>query len=348
MATFRRRESGRWQAIIRRDGYSQSATFGSKSAATAWARRMEREIEDNVATGRRENRTLGDLLDAVELAARRPYGRSKSAALAALARAIGHLPAALTRDDVVAYARERQAGPVTVGIDLAYLAGALATARDLLGWAVDDAPVREARAALVRAGMVGKSRERTRRPSGPELAALEAYWRDHPPRVLPMLDLMRFAISSGMRAGEVLRLRWADLDPSRRLVLIRDRKDPRRKEGNDQLVPLLDVTGYDALALILAQPRRDDRIWPYSGASLASLFPRACHACGIVDLHWHDLRREAATRMLEAGMRIEQVALVTGHREWRTLQRYSALRPEDVAAAWGSSLAPRAIGRRSS
>ena len=99
MATFRRRESGRWQAIIRRDGYSQSATFGSKSAATAWARRMEREIEDNVASGRRENRTLGELLDAVEVAARRPYGRSRAAAIDAMRRAIGHLPAALSRDE---------------------------------------------------------------------------------------------------------------------------------------------------------------------------------------------------------------------------------------------------------
>jgi hypothetical protein len=34
------------------------------------------------------------------------------------------------------------------------------------------------------------------------------------------------------------------------MLLIKDRKDPRRKTGNDQRIPLLDVSGYDAVAIL--------------------------------------------------------------------------------------------------
>ena len=37
----------------------------------------------------------------------------------------------------------------------------------------------------------------------------------------------------------------------KRLVVIQDRKDPRNKDGNDQKVPLLNLTGYDAWEVVL-------------------------------------------------------------------------------------------------
>ena len=50
----------------------------------------------------------------------------------------------------------------------------------------------------------------------------------------------------------------------------------------------------------------------------------------IEDLRFHDLRREAATRLFEAGLSIEKVALVTGHKTWEMLRRYTRLKPEDL------------------
>jgi integrase len=138
-----------------------------------------------------------------------------------------------------------------------------------------------------------------------------------------------------MRLGEICSIRWRDLDQIGRAVLIRDRKDPRQKIGNDELVPLLDVTGYDALAIIQRQPPSDDgRIFPYRAHSVSSLFTRACQRLGIENLHYHDLRHDAVSRLFEAGLRIEQVALVSGHKDWKTLQRYTHLKPADVAAAF--------------
>lgn len=66
---------------------------------------------------------------------------------------------------------------------------------------------------------------------------------------------MRFAIASAMRQEEICRIHRSDVDEVNRVVLVHDRKDPREKTGNDQLVPLLDLTGFDALRLIQEQRR---------------------------------------------------------------------------------------------
>jgi site-specific recombinase XerD len=50
----------------------------------------------------------------------------------------------------------------------------------------------------------------------------------------------------------------------------------------------------------------------------------------IEDLHFHDLRHEGTSRLFEAGFSIEQVALVTGHKDWKMLRRYTHLRPEHL------------------
>jgi site-specific recombinase XerD len=49
---------------------------------------------------------------------------------------------------------------------------------------------------------------------------------------------------------------------------------------------------------------------------------------GIEDLDFHDLRHEGTSRLLEAGFAIEQVSLVTGHKDWKMLRRYTHLKPE--------------------
>lgn len=42
-----------------------------------------------------------------------------------------------------------------------------------------------------------------------------------------------------MRVGGVCKIRWKDVEEKQRAVLVRDRKDPRKKTGNPMLVPLL-------------------------------------------------------------------------------------------------------------
>ncbi|WP_245433712.1 tyrosine-type recombinase/integrase [Methylocystis hirsuta] len=63
--------------------------------------------------------------------------------------------------------------------------------------------------------------------------------------------------------------------------------------------------------------------FPYNGKSVGAALRRQCRELQIEDLHFHDLRHEGRSRLLEAGFTVEQVALVTGHKDWKMLRRHS-------------------------
>jgi integrase len=67
---------------------------------------------------------------------------------------------------------------------------------------------------------------------------------------LPMTRIVKFAMATAVRLDEICRVEWADLDVDRRMLLIRDRKDPRNKTGNDQRIPLFAALGFTAWALV--------------------------------------------------------------------------------------------------
>lgn len=71
-------------------------------------------------------------------------------------------------------------------------------------------------------------------------------------------------------------------------------------------------------------------VFPYNSKSVGTAFRRACVDVGIKDLHFHDLRHEATSRLFEVGLSIEQVSLVTGHKDWKMLRRYTHIRPETL------------------
>lgn len=84
----------------------------------------------------------------------------------------------------------------------------------------------------------------------------------------------------------------------------------------------------DPLALIDSKPREGDMIFPFSPATISAKFTRSVASCDIGDLRFHDLRHEGASRLFEAGNHNEQVAMVSGHKDWNTLRRYTQLSPE--------------------
>ncbi|MFM2531218.1 tyrosine-type recombinase/integrase, partial [Escherichia coli] len=105
----------------------------------------------------------------------------------------------------------------------------------------------------------------------------------------------------------------------------RDRKDPRKKEGNHMKVALLG----EAWDIVQRQPKKSEFIFPYNSTSVTAGFQRVRSKLGIKDLRYHDLRREGASRLFEAGFSIEEVAQVTGHRSLNVLwQVYTELYPK--------------------
>ena len=101
-----------------------------------------------------------------------------------------------------------------------------------------------------RQGLISRSLERDRRPTQYELDRLVNYFENFSRTDIPVARIIKFAVATGMRQSEICRIQWEDVDARTRCVIVRDRKDPRKKQGNDQRVPLLNLTGYDAWALL--------------------------------------------------------------------------------------------------
>jgi integrase len=326
---------GKWRAQIRRTGHSTiTQTFDTKTKASAWAVKTEYEqIHGLYKDGRGLSQvTLGELIEryTLEIGKVKPFGRSKKSSLGMLTRHIGGVSmAALTSQRIVKFAQVRQAqgaGGVTVGMELTYLTGILKVARALWRMPVSGEVVLDAREILRYMGVVTKSKQRDRRPTQSELDTLYAYFAALPNSKIPYVDILKFAIGTALRSGEIAGLLWADLNQVDKTILIRNRKDPKEKLGNDQTVPLLNIGGIDAFAIAKRQPKTSITIFNIKAHSLSSTFPRACKACGIVDLHFHDLRHEGVSRLFEAGYPIEQVALVSGHKDWAMLKRYTQIK----------------------
>lgn len=264
----------------------------------------------------------------------KPIGRSQKYAMLGLQRAqLGSKVAAeLKPSDIIDFCRaRRQAGvsPATVTQDITYLRAPLAYAA--LAWDMPEVslkPIVDARLQLERLNLVGKARVRDRRPTREEYDALIAFFREQDQRSdIPMAVMMEFAVWSARRISEITRLRWDDVDDAKRTCIVRDMKDPRQKKGNHHTFPLLGR----AWDLVQAQPRVSEFIFPYNPKSAGARYTKAKKALGIQNLRFHDLRREAASRLFEAGYSVVEVQLVTGHKNPNMLLRvYTKLKPEDL------------------
>lgn len=348
MASIRKQKSGSWRVQVRRKGRAVSETFVRYEDAKRWGVDTERRIDrgETPSPSRvAKLQTFGDLVDlhiADMCEVGRAPGRSKSATLAMLKRELGpRKMMEMDRERVVTFGRDRWArgaGPMTLSIDIGMIKLVLAhaAAAAVHGIDVRVEPVDLARIALKRLGLVGKGRERDRRPTEEEIEQLIAYFSENERQIIPMGRIIKFAVATAMRQEEICTVTWNDLNARTKMLTIRNRKDPRQKAGNDQRIPLLAVSAYDALALIEEQRtirgNEDDRIFPYAHRSAGSAFTRAVAKLGIEDLHFHDLRHEGTSRLFEAGFEIQQVALVTGRKDWKMLGRYTHLRPESLHA----------------
>lgn len=342
MASIVHTPAGTYRVLVRRKGSKTLCkTFPTKKEAERWARQAEASLDAGQAVQRPGGPTVGDAIRAYrELrdSGKRPIDpkANEHYMLEHLDRDMGDTAvAALEPKRLAAFCRRRAedgAGPYTVNMEVSKLGTVLKYAAISLHAQWGD-PVGAARPLLEHLGLIGPGQSRDRRPTPDELKRL----RDKSDALLR--DIIDFAIATCMRRGEIARIVWSDLDRDKRLITIRDRKHPRIKTGNHETIPLLG----DALAIIDRQPTDDDRIFPVSGEWISDAFLLACRVAGIADLHFHDLRHHGISLLFEAGFPIEQVALVSGHRSWSQLRRYTNLRPEmlhDRASDQGKQPSP--------
>jgi integrase len=317
------------QIVIKRDGraHREAKSFDRKQAAGAWAERRENELRRPGALelAGKEDPKLGAVIERYLQESEKKNGKTKNQVLRTILKHdLAEMRCShITSSDIVSFAKALPVSPQTVQYYVSTLGSIFRLARPAWGYPLDRETVRDALVATKDLGLTSKSRHRDRRPTLAELDKLLTHFRAvkvNRPASLPMDRIILFALFSARRQEEIIKIRWDDYESNR--VLVRAMKHPTDKAANDvwcELPP-------EASAIIDSMPRREERIFAYSNEAISAAFTRACKVLGIDDLHFHDLRHEGISRLFELGRSIPQVASVSGHRSWQSLQRYTHLR----------------------
>lgn len=138
-------------------------------------------------------------------------------------------------------------------------------------------------------------------------------------------SLIKFAIETGMRRGEILGLTWSDIDLVNRKAYLHTSKN-----GESRQVPLT-KHALEALGALLID--ESGRVFPMTVHDLRGQFNRLkAHAKRgwakvgtnpFDDLRFHDLRHEALSRLSDAGLNIIELSCISGHKTLGMLKRYT-------------------------
>lgn len=351
MATLVKTSSGAWKAVIRRRGWPTTAkSFRTKRDAEDWSRRVEDEMVRGVYVQRTSSeRTLFVQAMRQYLAEVTPTKRSSTQnsdrqRADTLIEFFGpYSLQAITPALVARYRDERLASKVkpryrqrsqvtklvssgTVRRELALLGHVFTVAIKEWGIGLTANPVQS-----IRRPAPGDGRNRRlRRDEERQLMSAVARHTN------PMLRwIVVLALETGMRSSEISSLRTDQVDLDRRVARL-----DMTKNGSARTVPLsrraaevmreaLDhpVRPTGCYLIFFGEPGRDSERRPYQ---FKKTWTDLKMRLGLTDLRFHDLRHEAVSRMVEAGLSDQEVAAISGHRSMQMLKRYTHLRAEDL------------------
>lgn len=314
MATIRRHRT-KWQVQIRRAGIKPlSKTFAVRKDALEWARHTERladrhELPTDPKALQRV--TLGELVeryrDTVSVN-KKAYVNERISLNAFRSHQIcSKRLSELRTEDFAAFRDQRlkTIKPVSLKRQLDPIHHLFEVARD--EWSL---PIRTNPLDQLKLKAPTQKRERRLRP-GELVRLLDAARCCRNKLVAPVIS---FAVATGMRRGEILAMRWTDLDWEQRSLLI-----PETKNGRSRTIPLT----LSALEVLREHRTHDKQVFPMTANSFRLAWERVKIRAGIEDLHFHDLRHEAISSFFEMGLTTPEVALISGHKDMRMLFRYS-------------------------
>lgn len=140
---------------------------------------------------------------------------------------------------------------------------------------------------------------------------------------------MAFAACTGVRRGELLSLRWMDVDIKQRRLYLRETKN-----GALRVLPLSAA----ALQVLGSLPPGEASSSVFAGVDAANLSvytKRVFKRLGILDASFHTLRHTAASWLVQQGVDLYAVGQLLGHKTPRMTQRYAHLSPDYMAASVG-------------
>jgi integrase len=142
--------------------------------------------------------------------------------------------------------------------------------------------------------------------------------------------IVALAACTGMRRSELLGLRWLNVDLGQGRVML-----SQTKNGEGRIV-YLNETAKAAIRSLHFDDKTHSTNQLFRGVTgeqVSMAFLRACHAVGISDFRFHDLRHTAASWLRMKGADIHTVAQLLGHKDLRMAARYQHLSPAFLADA---------------
>lgn len=305
----------------------ETASFARLTDAKRWAAETETAIRQGKHFGIARRRTFTELADKYE-AAITDHLKSMQARIGHLAywreefdaHSLDDVTPALIAEKYAALHKDGARSVATANRYLATLSACFTFAVKECGW-IERNPCARVRKGKENAGRVRylTDDERTR--------LLKACKESSNPLLYPAFVV---ALSTGARQGEVMGLRWPQVDFTRRTILLRDGET---KNGVGRVLPL---TG-EAFDLLRDRAKvrdlKDDRVFPVPAegrgfGSLRTAWDKALERAEVKDFRWHDLRHTAASYLTMAGIGSMEVAKVLGHKTLAMTARYSHLSPE--------------------
>lgn len=356
MATIRKRPNSsgetRYQAIVRRDGYPpKSATFPTKRDAERWARLVEGDYArgKHLPSLEAERHTVGDLFDRYLREQGEKWKTNRAAHVAFWRAEIGdkrlsEVTPALVRElrdkllrepytrskprkaVTLTKRRGRKAPPRSYPRSHASVNRYMETLAKVFAVAVAEyewMPENPARKITDLKESRGRVRFLTAAERTALLEACQAESAD-------LHDLVVTALCTGARAGELLDLRWPDVDLARKTAILHRTKNDERRS--------LTLAG-PALEAFKARSKLrridTDRVFPHPTTAgrydYAKPFRAAAVAAKVDDFRFHDLRHTAASYLAMNGATTAEIAAVLGHKTLAMVKRYSHLSEQHVA-----------------
>ena len=329
-------ESGkkRYRVRIRLKGYPQeSATFRRKTDAKRWAQDTEAAIRDGryFKTRQAKKKTLADLVDRYirdVIPRKSAYQQTQQTRQLKWWKAkFGDYTLAHTTPALIAEGRDvlksehigkdgkKRRSNATVNRYLAALSHAFSVAVREWGW-LDASPVRKV-------SRLKESRGRVRFLSKDERTRLlKACKGSSQPLLYPLVVL---ALSTGARQGELLALRWSDVDLKRKVIRLEDTKNNERRAlplsglAFDLVSELSKVRRIDS---DLVFPSKRDGRKPFD---FRTVWLNALTDAKVEDFRFHDLRHTAASYLAMNGATLAEIAEVLGHKTLAMVKRYAHL-----------------------
>jgi integrase len=325
MATIRKRGAYQWEARIRKKGQATTCkTFETRADAERWAREIETEMDRGIYVSRSEaeSTTLDEALDRyihehIPKLSDSNADKTKFVALALKRRTLASkVLAAIRGKDVADYIKEREAEGAaanTIRISLALLSKLFNLA--ICDWGMESLqnPVEK-----VSKPKIPKGRER-RLEEGEEERLLAAADPE-------MQNIIRFALETAMRREELSSLTWSRIDLDKKTATLYETKN-----GETRTTPL-SPRALEILRTIEGGVSQQGRVFKKDPRSITLSMQKACKLAELDNLHFHDLRHEATSRLFEnTDLDMVEIQGITGHKTLHMLVRYTHLRSARLA-----------------